>query len=157
MKDNYIEIDFCRHNNGHVTKGQFRQSLNMLEMPLTEAEMQALEAKFCNDTGFNYLAFLSELQPEEPRELMYVKRLEELRLTNQKPKVETKIAMATDLEGVLTKCKKKVYKERVRFLEWAMDYDKLRHGRIDKINFCRVLDMCRFELTESEVAILVDA
>ena len=36
------------------------------------------------------------------------------------------------------------------------DFDKLRSGRIAKSNFRRALDLCRFELAESELAILED-
>ena len=76
----------------------------MLELNATEPEMQALEAKFCNDTGFNYLAFLEELQPSEKPQLMYVERLKELRLTNQKGKLPERNP-GGDLETVLTKIK----------------------------------------------------
>ena len=153
--ENIVSFLLHRHNNGHVTRGQFRQCLTMLELNCTEAEMQALEARFCNDTGFNYLDFLSVLQPAEPPKLMYVERLKELRLTNQKPnRIERNVAV--DLEGVLTKIKTKVFKERIRVHEYMRDYDKLRSGRILKINFRRALDLCMFELAESEIAILED-
>jgi len=33
----------------------------MLELHTTEDEMAGLEAKYCNDTGFNYSKFLAEL------------------------------------------------------------------------------------------------
>lgn len=147
--------DFDRHNNGHVTRGQFRQCLTMLELHCTEAEMQALEAKFCNDSGFHYLAFLGELQPAEPIQHMYVKRLNELRLVNEKgalPEHNT----ACDLDGVLTKIKTQVYKQRVRIYEWMRDYDKLRSGRMLRTNFRRALDLCKFALAEGELAILED-
>ena len=49
-----------------------------------------------------------------------------------------------------------VFKERVRILEWLRDYDKLRSGRMVKSNFRRALDLCQFELTESELAIIED-
>lgn len=70
--------------------------------------MQALEAKFCNDTGFNYLWFLKELQPEDPPKFMYLERLAQLRLTNQKSKLPERSGVTGDLEGVLTKIKTKV-------------------------------------------------
>ena len=69
--------------------------------------MIALEAKFCNDTGFNYISFLSELQPCEPPNFMYEKRLEEIRMTNQK-KTLPELNAQKDLEGVLLKVKTKV-------------------------------------------------
>ena len=44
----------------------------------------------------------------------------------------------------------------MRIHEWMHDYDKLNHGRMLKGNFRRALDMCRFGLLESELAILED-
>ena len=80
----------------------------MLGLNCTVAEMDALEAKFCNDTGFNYIAFLEELQPQEPLEFKYLQRCQELRVANHKKTLpETNIA--TDLEGVMTKIKTKVF------------------------------------------------
>ena len=69
--------------------------------------MIALEAKFCNDTGFNYISFLEELQPREPPKFMYEKRLEEIRQTNQKKSLP-ELNAQKDLEGVLLKVKTKV-------------------------------------------------
>ena len=98
---------FVRHNNGHVTTAQFRQCLTMLELHCSEPEMIALEAKFCNDTGFNYIAFLEELQPRDPQQFMYEKRLEEIRKTNQRKSLP-ELNAQKDLEGVLLKVKTKV-------------------------------------------------
>ena len=97
-----------RHNNGHVTVSQFRQSLTILELHCTEAEMQALEAKFCNDTGFSYRPFLEELQPQDPPKLMYMERLAELRLTNLKSKLPEGSGVARHLEEILNKIRAKV-------------------------------------------------
>lgn len=79
----------------------------MLELHTTEAEVAALEARFCNDVGFNYQAFLDELQPPVPPQLMYVERLKTLRLTNQNRKLP-ELNPAEDLEEVLLKLKTKV-------------------------------------------------
>ncbi len=144
-----------RHNNGHVTRAQFRQCMTMVELLLTEDEMLALEAKYVNDSGFNYLHFLQELQPQEPVQPMYVERLKELRRTNEKTKLPEREPEG-DLDAVLLKIKTRVFKERVRVHEWLRDYDKLRSGRMLKGNFRRALSMCKFELTESELAILED-
>jgi hypothetical protein len=51
-----------RHNNGHITRQQFRQALTMLDIPFTPPEMAALEARFYNDMGINYIAFLEVQQ-----------------------------------------------------------------------------------------------
>ena len=47
-----------------------------------------------------------------------------------------------------------VSKERVRVLEFMRDYDKLRSGRIPVTSFRRALDLCRFPLSQEEVAVL---
>jgi len=47
-----------------------------------------------------------------------------------------------------------VSKERVRVLEFMRDYDKLRSGRIPVTSFRRSLDLCRFPLSQEEVAVL---
>ncbi len=39
-------------------------------------------------------------------------------------------------------------------LEFMKDYDKLRSGRILKTAFRRALDLCGFELAQSELAVL---
>jgi hypothetical protein len=80
----------------------------MLELHCTEEEMKALEACFCNDTGFHYLDFLNQIQPEEKPQVMYVKRLKEIRLTNQKGKLPERNTTVADLESVLLKIKSKV-------------------------------------------------
>ena len=49
-----------------------------------------------------------------------------------------------------------VSRERIRVLEFMRDYDKLRSGRMLKTSFRRALDLCRFELRESEVSMLED-
>lgn len=69
--------------------------------------MKALEAKFCNDMGFNYIAFLQELQPYTPPDFMYEKRLEEVRQTNVRTRLPETDPIS-DLEGVLIKIKTKV-------------------------------------------------
>ncbi|ELU01670.1 hypothetical protein CAPTEDRAFT_182794 [Capitella teleta] len=147
--------DFDKHNNGYVTTKQFRQCLTMLDLKCTEPEMEALEARFCNDTGFNYIAFLGELQPTEKPKLMYLERQKEVREVNQRTK-NPEVDPSRDLEVILLKIKNRVFKERIRIYEWMKDYDKLHTGRMLKINFRRALDLCKFELKESELAILED-
>ncbi len=90
--------------------------------------MQALEAYFCNDTGFNYMQFLQVLQPEEPPKFMYVERLKTLRLANQKNEMPERNP-AGDLDGVITKIKTKVRYMQCWYLgvQWSL-YFKTTHG-----------------------------
>ena len=96
-----------RHNNGHVTQNQFRQCLRMLDLNATEAELAAIEAIFCNDVGFNYIAFVSQLQPKETPKFMYQEIQDLLNQTNQQRRLPERNCMS-DLENVLLKIKTKV-------------------------------------------------
>ena len=80
----------------------------MLELHATQDEMAALEAKYCNDTGFNYMKFLAELMPQEPLQFMYLERLKGLRKTNEGKRLP-ELNPSSDLEDLLLKLKTKVY------------------------------------------------
>ncbi|KAK7002739.1 hypothetical protein BgiMline_004147 [Biomphalaria glabrata] len=147
--------DFDRHNKGHISRTQFRQALTMLEIPIEESEMQALEALYSNDYGVDYRKFLEDLQPSDPIPFMYVKRMEEIRKANSKEALPEQRAV-TDLESVFIKIKTKVVKERIRVYEFMKDYDKLHSGRMLKTSFRRALNLARLSLLESEVAMLED-
>ncbi|CAG5122336.1 unnamed protein product [Candidula unifasciata] len=147
--------DFDRHNIGHITCSQFQQCFKILEIPVNEQELHALEALYSNDMGINYLKFLADLEPSEPIQLMYIKRIEELRKVNAK-KTLPEQKPVTDLDSVLLKIKTKVCKERIRIYEFMKDYDKLRSGRMLKNLFRRALSLARLDLQESEIAILED-
>lgn len=79
----------------------------MLELHATHDEMAALEAKYCNDTGFNYMTFLAELMPQDPPKFMYLERLKGLRKTNEGKRLP-EIDAKQDLEDLLLKMKTKV-------------------------------------------------
>ncbi|GFR65921.1 hypothetical protein ElyMa_001958300 [Elysia marginata] len=161
LNDNQFKqlVDYYRnpakHNNGHITRTQFRQAFKILEIPVEEPELHCLEALYCNDVGVCYTAFLADLEPQEPVPFMYVKRMEELRLTNCKQALPEQRAKS-DLESVFLKIKTKVCKERLRVYEFMKDYDKLRSGRMLKTSFRRALNLARLDLLESEVAMLED-
>ncbi|XP_077982616.1 uncharacterized protein LOC144437541 [Glandiceps talaboti] len=148
--------DFDRHNRGHVTNSQFRQCLTYLSLTATEDEMIALEMKFADNFGFNYLRFLEELQPGVKQDMKYQERLVELHAVNSRV-VNLEKNACTDVDSVLTKIKSKVMKERIRILEFLRDYDKLRTGRMKKETFRRALDPANLGLKGSEVAILEQA
>lgn len=148
--------DFDQHNNGHVTRSQFRQCLAYLDLHADEDEVAAIEKKFSENIGFNYLSFLDELEPRERERPKYPEHLRELQAVNafKKP---PEIDALTDLHSIIQKIKTKVCKERMRIYEFMRDYDKLRTGRILIPNFKRSLDLIGLELKESEVQILGEA
>lgn len=97
----------CRHNNGHITQKQFSQCFKILDVPVEESELDALEALYGNDMGVNYVKFLEDLQPSDPIPFKYVKRMEEIRQANAM-KILPEQRPQTDLESVLVKIKTKV-------------------------------------------------
>ena len=68
---------------GYVTCGQFRQCLSVLGMSAGPDETALMERRFADDKGFNYLAFLEELQPAERLEDKYQTRMGTLLLSKQ--------------------------------------------------------------------------
>ena len=83
------------------------QGLTISELHCCEAEMQALEARFGNDTGVDYLAFLDIVEPSPAPPWKFVDRLKELRITNDKPPLP-ELYPADSLEALLQKIKTKV-------------------------------------------------
>lgn len=146
---------FDRHNNGHLSRLQFRQALSMAELHVSEEDMQTLEAKFANDDGINYFAFFAEVDPQEPPPFKYPERMKELRIINAKGRLP-EINSKKDFDSLMLKIKTKIHKERVRVLEFMKDYDKLNSGRMKKSNFRRALDICHLAIQESELSILED-
>lgn len=105
--------DFDLHNRGTVTKAQFRQCLTYLGLRASVDEMQALEAKYSNHMGFDYLRFLEDLQPPAKQELKYEQRLENLKLVNSKTmSLERNPLM--DINAIMNKIKTKVKKHQMR-------------------------------------------
>jgi len=144
--------DFDRHHIGYVTKSQLRQCLAYLCLDCEPNEVDLVYEKFSDNTGFNYLKFLEQLQPSEKQEQKYLNRLEQLRLAANKVKV---IDNTVDIEFVMDKVKTKVVKKSMRVYEFMRDYDKLKTGRMLKTCFPRALDLCCLGLTENEVQTLI--
>ena len=145
--------DFDKHNNGHITKSQFRQCLATLDLHADADEVTAIEHKFSDDIGFNYLQFLNELIPKRPEIPKYKEHLKELQAANAQKKPR-EIDALTELNSILLKIKTKVCKERIRVYEFMKDYDKLKTGCLSAYNFERALDLAGLELKESEMKIL---
>nr|XP_002123656.3 uncharacterized protein LOC100183292 [Ciona intestinalis] len=147
--------DFDKHNNGHVTKSQFRQCLASLDLHADEGEVNAIECKFTDSIGFDYIRFLGELMPQIRDVPKYKEHLKELQAVNAHKK-PMEIDALTDVQTIMNKIKIKVSKERMRVYEFMKDYDKLKTGRILMPNFKRALDLAGLELKESEVKLLSD-
>eukprot|EP00106_Octopus_bimaculoides_P000016 XP_014767458.1 PREDICTED: uncharacterized protein LOC106867177 [Octopus bimaculoides] len=147
--------DFDHHSNHHITRKQFQQCLSIMNLPFTKAEIDAIEARFSNDIGFNYMTFLYELLSDEyqlcPPRYPTIKK-EVFHLSKHKSLLEPDTNVHE--EDVLTKIKNKVFKERFRLIDYMKDYDKLNSGRIIKSNFQRALGLSPLNLSGSEITLL---
>ncbi|CAI9726336.1 Hypothetical predicted protein [Octopus vulgaris] len=147
--------DFDHHSNHHITRKQFQQCLSIMNLPFTKAEIDAIEARFSNDIGFNYMTFLYELLSDEyqlcPPRYPTLKK-EVFHLSRNKSLQESDANVHE--EDVLTKIKNKVFKERFRLIDYMKDYDKLNSGRIIKSNFQRALGLSPLNLSGSEITLL---
>lgn len=61
-----------------------------------------------------------------------------------------------DIVLILAKLKGKVVRERIRVLEFLVDYDYCNEQVITKENFKRALSVCRFDLNENEIETLIE-
>ena len=152
--------DFDRHNTGYVTGSQFEQGLNYLRLDSSEEERTALKALFGDSKGFNYIKLFRHLEPTVVETPKYEKNARELTVLNkfrEERKANLRPPGLTTIVGVLDRIKTLVMKKRIRVLEFFKDYDKLKSGRITRVNFTRALDLCHFELTTKEVNLLADS
>lgn len=83
---------------------QFRQSMSVLDLSGSEAEMIAVAAKFMNDIGFNYFKFLNELTPRTIEQPKYSKLQQEIVDTNS-TKLLDELRPCTNVEDSLRKIK----------------------------------------------------
>lgn len=148
--------DFDSLNRGHVTIKQFEQCLSKLGLTVEDKDLQILEAKFVDNIGFFYVAFLSELQPnlvEEPKYAKFIAALHNLSANEHGPFESNP---QTDIQSILAKIKDQVFKKRVSIYEWLRDHDKLNCGRLTKETFNRAINLCNLDLQMTETEILVN-
>jgi hypothetical protein len=81
---------------------QFRQSMSVLDLTASEAEIIAVAAKFMNDIGFNYVKFLNELLPSSIEKPKYSKLQQEIVNTNS-TKLLDELRPCTNVEDTLRK------------------------------------------------------
>lgn len=103
-----------RNNKGHVSRAQLRQVLATAVVLLSEEEEYALEQRYNDELGFDYVAFLKELEAIKIEEPLYKSMLEEKKKINaEKPPPEGSVD-ETNIVLILAKIKAKVVRERVK-------------------------------------------
>lgn len=147
--------DFDLHNNGHISRYQFKQCLAVLGLYSDENETAAIEARYCDNYGFDYILFLGDLMPEYKERPKYKEHIAELMAVNANKK-PPEMDASSDFDAIMTKIKSIVTRQRMRVYEFMKDYDKLHTGRMLENNFKRSLDLAGLGLKESETKILCE-
>ncbi|PSN41117.1 hypothetical protein C0J52_19046 [Blattella germanica] len=148
--------DYDKHNNGHVSRSQFRQCLLANGFLLSDEELYALEQRYNDDMGFNYFWFLREAEPKKFEPPLYDAYVETIKKLNEEPPPRTPANKETDIVEILAKIKGKVVRERIRVIEFMRDFDRHNQNLITRDDFNRGLDVCRFNLTPVEVNTIME-
>ncbi|XP_046393408.1 uncharacterized protein LOC124161201 isoform X2 [Ischnura elegans] len=146
---------YDRPNYGHVSIPQFRQCLIYYGILLSMEEILALEDRYSDDMGFNYTWFLKEVEPLPLQDPMYDDLIKAKVLISKREICDSPTKEERDITAVLTKIKNKVVSERIKIIDFFIDYDKLRKFMISKENFIRGLDLCDLNLSNTEVQTLI--
>ncbi|XP_076248190.1 uncharacterized protein LOC143188044 [Calliopsis andreniformis] len=148
--------DYDRNNKGHVSRSQLRQVLTTATVLLSEEEEFALEQRYNNDLGFNYVWFLQELESRKIEKPLYHDMLKEKRRINaEKPPPEAD----TDEKNIvliLAKIKAKVVRERIKVTEFMRQYDAHNELVITRTEFMRGLDQLRCNLSCTEMGTIMN-
>lgn len=142
--------DYDKHNNGHVSRSQMRQSMLSNGILLSDEELYALEERFNDDIGFNYFWFLREVEPKPHEEPLFTGFFEAMQKVNAPKKCKPVDRKEHDIILILAKIKGKAVRERIRVLQFLEDFDVCNQQVILKENFKRALSNCRFHLTDTE-------
>ncbi|XP_076647707.1 uncharacterized protein LOC143356146, partial [Halictus rubicundus] len=146
--------DYDRNNKGHVSRSQLRQVLTTAAVLLSQEEEFALEKRYNNDVGFNYIWFLKEIESKPIEPPLYNSVLEEKkRLNSERPPPEVD-ANETNIVLILAKIKAKVVRERIKVIEFMRQYDPKNEFSIKRTQFIQGLDQLRCNLTCTEMMTL---
>ncbi|KAJ2947275.1 hypothetical protein O0L34_g16988 [Tuta absoluta] len=144
--------DHDEYNNGHVSRAQVRRVLARLGVLPTPAQVRALEARYNDDCGFNYVALLKDMEvhpvesatiagPSAPR---------------QNTKSHTVNPNETDIVLILAKIKGKMVREGLRTYDFLKQFDRHNEKVIPRADFYRGLAASGLSLTPLEMDTLME-
>ncbi|KZC06769.1 hypothetical protein WN55_07542 [Dufourea novaeangliae] len=148
--------DYDRNNKGHVSRSQLRQVFTTATVLLSQEEEYALEQRYIDDLGFNYIWFLKELESKPVESPLYDSVLEEKKKINSEKPASKADMNETNIVLILAKIKAKVVRGRVKVIEFMRQYDLHKEFVIKKTEFLRGLDQLRCNLTCTEMATLIN-
>lgn len=139
--------DFDRHKHFKVSPKQFRQVLNTLGFPLSEAEVAKVAQVYGNENGeVRYADFLADSNCLE-----YI--INGPTTGAKSTYVDGFIDFSGESEHMqlMRKIKNIIKKDRIRLHEFFLDHDVLRKGYLANQKFRSVLYSQKIELTETEL------
>ncbi|XP_015588421.1 uncharacterized protein LOC107264555 [Cephus cinctus] len=154
LKQFFKEYD--KHNHGHVSRTQMRQVLTTSGVLLSTQEVFALEQRYNDDIGFNYVYFIEELESLPVTEPLYFSMLEEKKIINAEKLPAEPTEEETNIVTILAKIKAKIVRERVKVTQFMRPFDTLNKQVISRADFIRGLDQIRCNLTCTEMATIME-
>uniref|UniRef100_A0A1Q3FT57 Uncharacterized protein n=1 Tax=Culex tarsalis TaxID=7177 RepID=A0A1Q3FT57_CULTA len=145
--------DFDPHRNGHVSRSQVGEALSMAGVFITEEQRYALNERYCDDLGFNYVDFLKDVDPCPKIASAYEEMQDRLAKINADTGPEPH-PHERDIVRVLAKVKGQVVRRRLRIVDYMRGFDPLNHHRITCDQFRRGLATASIDLTPTEVCTL---
>nr|CAD7447990.1 unnamed protein product [Timema bartmani] len=143
------------HNNGHVSRAQFRQCLLSNGLLSSNEELYALEQRYNDELGFHYFWFLKEVEPKRYEEPLYNAYSEEMKRLNCRETKRKSLDRERDIVEILAKIKGHVVRRGIRVIEFLEQFDPHNQYCVSREDFSRGLDNCCLQLTPTEMETLM--
>ncbi|XP_026759807.2 uncharacterized protein LOC113518964 [Galleria mellonella] len=140
-----------QHNNGHVSRAQVRRVLARLGVLPAAAQLRALELRYLDDCGFNYVRLLHEMEERAVESATIARPV----AAPRRPRVAAD-PLETDIVHILAKIKGKMVREGVRPRDFLRQYDKQNELVIPRADFYRGLAAAGLALTPLEMDTLIE-
>lgn len=144
--------DQDRHNYFKVSPKQFKQTVTLLGVPMSDEELAAVVKVYGNKLGdIEYLPFLQDCSV-----LRYVINDPYSGAKSTYVNMYTDFSGSTEVAKLMQKLKEQVMRNRIRLGEFLQDHDPLRKGTIEATKFRTTLYAQKLQLTKEEYQNLED-
>lgn len=133
-----------------------RQVLLTNGILLSDEEMYALERRFNNDMGFDYMRFLREADPSDYAIPKFTEFREKQILVNTPAAAVRPSFAELDIVQVVAKIKGQTVRQRMRIVDFMEGFDPHRELCICEPDFRRGLDSSGVRLSQPEVALVCE-
>ncbi|XP_053698584.1 uncharacterized protein LOC128745534 [Sabethes cyaneus] len=147
--------DFDPHRNGQITRSQVGEALSMAGVKITEEQQYALNQRYGDDFGFDYVRFMRDVDPSPPTNAAYQDLQPRLAAINATGNKTIPHPHECDIVRVLAKVKGQVVRRKLRIIDSMRGFDLLSHFRITADQFERGLSSASIDLAPTEVCTLI--